>query len=175
MAPRERKLSSCGESLYILLEVPRDATPEDIRRAYRKMALRHHPDKNLDDPSAADRFREISRAHFILSDEPKRAFYDRHGSQGVYVVETYGEENANLYYRLRNPWFAALFLFCGLFTFCYCCCCFCCFCCNFCCGRFSPDKWEEDSASEVLEENENENVTTDQPVAVEAQVVTAEK
>ena len=164
MSAPDRRLSTAGESMYVILGVPPEATREEIRRAYRKMALRHHPDKNPDDPAAAERFREISRAHYILVDAPRRSFYDSYGSKGIYFAETYGEENARLYYRLSSPWFAALFFFCGLLTFFYCCCCCCC-CCNFCCGRFAPDKFEEEcSAEDLLEEVEGDQApTTSQP------------
>ncbi|VDP73289.1 unnamed protein product [Echinostoma caproni] len=69
---------------YKVLGLERDATVEDIRRAYRKLALKWHPDKN---PSNADeaekRFKEISAAYEVLSDPDKRALYDRYGKDGI--------------------------------------------------------------------------------------------
>lgn len=62
---------------YKTLGVPKNASADDIKKAYRKLALLNHPDKNPDDPSAASRFQEIGQAYEILSDEQKRFKYDR--------------------------------------------------------------------------------------------------
>jgi molecular chaperone DnaJ len=67
---------------YDLLEVPRDASAEDIKRAYRQMARRLHPDTN-DDPAAEARFKEVALAYEVLSDPDKRQRYDRFGPDGV--------------------------------------------------------------------------------------------
>src|SRR3954466_16153358 len=64
---------------YEVLGVPRDASEEDIRRAYRKLARENHPDVNKD-PEAEDRFKEISEAYEVLRDPEKRERYDRFGS-----------------------------------------------------------------------------------------------
>lgn len=68
---------------YELLGVGRDATPDEIRAAFRKLAAKHHPDRNPDDPSADQRFKEINAAHQILSDPKKREMFDRFGAAGV--------------------------------------------------------------------------------------------
>lgn len=68
---------------YAVLGVARSASPEDIKSAFRKLAAKHHPDRNPDDPSATQRFKEINAAHQILSDPKKRAMYDRFGAAGV--------------------------------------------------------------------------------------------
>eukprot|EP00795_Rhopilema_esculentum_P013143 gene13145-3935_t len=81
-----------GESLYDLLGVDKDATPEQIKKAYRKMALKHHPDKNPDDPEATERFKQINHANAILSDPNKREIYDNYGTMGLYIAEQFGEE-----------------------------------------------------------------------------------
>ena len=65
---------------YEVLGVSRDATDEDIKRAYRKMALKYHPDRNPDDKAAEERFKECSAAYQILSDPDKRTQYDRFGA-----------------------------------------------------------------------------------------------
>src|ERR1700710_2493092 len=62
---------------YQLLGVKRDATQDEIRRAYRKLAKQHHPDLNPGSKEAEDRFKAISGAHDILSDADKRARFDR--------------------------------------------------------------------------------------------------
>ena len=64
---------------YETLGVPRDASNEDIRRAYRKLARQYHPDVNKE-PGAEDRFKEISEAYEVLRDEEKRERYDRLGA-----------------------------------------------------------------------------------------------
>jgi molecular chaperone DnaJ len=68
---------------YEILDVPRSASAEEIKKAYRKMALKHHPDKNPDDPSSEGKFKEAAEAYEILSDADKRARYDRYGHDGV--------------------------------------------------------------------------------------------
>lgn len=62
---------------YDLLGVPRDASQEDIKRAFRKLARQWHPDANHDDPQAEERFREIAAAYEVLSDPDRRRRYDR--------------------------------------------------------------------------------------------------
>jgi len=64
---------------YNILGVERTATPTEIKKAYRALAMRWHPDRNADDPIAEARFKDISEAYRILSDDEKRARYDRLG------------------------------------------------------------------------------------------------
>jgi len=66
-----------------VLGVARDASQEEIKRAFRRKALELHPDRNPDDPSAEEKFKEISRAYQVLSDPEQRARYDRFGEAGV--------------------------------------------------------------------------------------------
>lgn len=68
---------------YQLLGIERDASEEDIKKAYRKLAIRFHPDKNPNDPSAEEKFKEVSEAYEILSDPQKRQLYDQYGYDGV--------------------------------------------------------------------------------------------
>ncbi len=69
-----------SRDLYEVLGVARDASEEDIRRAYRKLARQHHPDVNPDDPEAEARFKEVSAAYEVLSDPKKRKLYDEFGT-----------------------------------------------------------------------------------------------
>ena len=64
---------------YEVLGVDRKASAEDIKKAYRKQAIKHHPDKNPGDKSAEDKFKEAASAYEILSDTEKKAKYDRFG------------------------------------------------------------------------------------------------
>jgi curved DNA-binding protein len=67
---------------YKTLGVAKDATKEEIRRAFRKLAAKHHPDRNPDDPGAEERFKEINEAYTVLADEEKRKLYDQYGTSG---------------------------------------------------------------------------------------------
>jgi len=68
---------------YEVLGVNRDASEEDIKKAYRKLAMKHHPDRNPDNTKAEGQFKEVKEAYEILSDSDKRAAYDRYGHAGV--------------------------------------------------------------------------------------------
>jgi molecular chaperone DnaJ len=72
---------------YEVLAVSRTATDEEVKRAYRKLAVKYHPDKNPDDPHAEEKFKELAEAYDVLMDADKRAAYDRFGhaafSQGM--------------------------------------------------------------------------------------------
>ena len=68
---------------YELLGVPRTASADEIKKAYRKQAMKYHPDKNAGDEAAAEMFKEVSEAYEILSDSSKRQRYDQYGHDGV--------------------------------------------------------------------------------------------
>jgi len=69
--------------LYAVLGVAKDATAEQIKKAYRKLARKHHPDVNPGDRAAEERFKELSRAHDVLSDETQRKNYDEFGEEAL--------------------------------------------------------------------------------------------
>ncbi len=68
---------------YEILEVAKDASDEEIKKAYRKKALRYHPDKNPDDASAEEKFKEAAEAYEVLRDPNKRSRYDQFGHAGM--------------------------------------------------------------------------------------------
>ncbi|UJF25467.1 molecular chaperone DnaJ [Suttonella sp. R2A3] len=67
------------KDLYKILGVEKNASADEIKKAYRKMAAKHHPDRNPGDDTAEQRFKDVKKAYDILSDEQKRATYDRFG------------------------------------------------------------------------------------------------
>lgn len=68
---------------YEILEVSKSASADEIKKAYRKMAIKYHPDKNPDDKAAEEKFKEAAEAYEVLSDPNKRARYDQFGHAGV--------------------------------------------------------------------------------------------
>jgi len=68
---------------YEVLGVPRTASPEDIKKSYRKLALQYHPDRNRGDKGAEEKFKEAAEAYEVLSDSEKRQLYDRFGHAGL--------------------------------------------------------------------------------------------
>src|SRR5437899_5143234 len=69
---------------YQIIGVPAAATQDEIKKAYRKLAAKHHPDKNPNDPKAAERFKEISEAYQVLGDADKRKQYDQMRQLGAF-------------------------------------------------------------------------------------------
>ena len=68
---------------YEVLGVNRDASDDDIKKSYRRLAMKHHPDRNPDNPKAEEAFKEAKEAYEVLSDANKRAAYDQYGHAGV--------------------------------------------------------------------------------------------
>ena len=77
---------------YEVLGVNRDATAEDVKKAYRKLAMQYHPDRNKGDAAAEEKFKEVGEAYAVLSDDNKRARYDRFGHAGAGAGRRSGAE-----------------------------------------------------------------------------------
>ena len=91
------------KDLYDVLEVSRDASQDEIKKAYRKLAVKYHPDRNPDDKVAEEKFKEISAAYAVLGDEDKRAQYNTYGS-----ADDYAASNQEYYSQTQDPfweWF----------------------------------------------------------------------
>ncbi len=78
---------------YNILEVDRNASQEDIKKAYRKMALKYHPDRNPGDREAEERFKKAAEAYEVLSDPEKRQRYDMYGREGLKGYDIHGFTN----------------------------------------------------------------------------------
>ncbi|XP_023357305.1 dnaJ homolog subfamily C member 5G isoform X3 [Sarcophilus harrisii] len=146
MAQAHRKkyrLSKSGETLYEVLELPRGAKPEEIKKAYRKLALKYHPDKNPEDPKAEERFKEINAAHSILADPDQRQIYNMYGAMGLYMANQYGAETVKICFIVTKWWFKCLVLLCTLLSCCCCCC--------FCCGKNAPPEYERFKSTSDLQ------------------------
>lgn len=83
------------QNFYETLGVAKTATPEDIKKAYRKLANKYHPDKNLDDPTAEEKFKTVKRAYEVLSDVQQRAAYDNYGHERYVNSGSTGQRSSN--------------------------------------------------------------------------------
>jgi len=163
----ERRVSAKGEHLYEFLGIEKTATQDEIKKAYRKLALKYHPDKNPNDPEAEAKFKDINQANSVLSNETKRQIYDQYGSMGLQLAEQFGEENFKAYLLANSKWCKFLMIFCFFGS--GCCCCFCCCCCcNWCCGKCKPqppDSYEYDDIPEDIsnQDMDGNKTRTSQP------------
>ena len=78
---------------YEVLGVDKGASKDDIKKAYRKLAMQYHPDRNPGDKSAEEKFKEAAEAYEVLHDDDKRAKYDRFGHQGLHGAQDFGGFN----------------------------------------------------------------------------------
>lgn len=110
------------EDLYTVLGVPKSATQDEIKSAYRKLAMKYHPDRNPGDKAAEEKFKNITAAYDVLGDETKRRQYDEYGSysessnsyansgnwQGQrYGWGTWGQETQDDFGDAFDQWFRA--------------------------------------------------------------------
>jgi molecular chaperone DnaJ len=94
---------------YEVLGVARDASAEEIKRAYRALAMKHHPDRNRGDEEAARLFKEAAEAYDVLSDTEKRARYDRYGQAGLEGMAMPDFSNGASIFDLFGDLFGGLF------------------------------------------------------------------
>ena len=80
---------------YEVLSIERNADSVEVKKAYRQLALKYHPDRNSEDPSAEDMFKEASEAYEVLSDPSKRQVYDTYGHRGLEGTGFHGFSNVN--------------------------------------------------------------------------------
>ncbi|MFC0181553.1 molecular chaperone DnaJ [Pseudarcicella hirudinis] len=81
---------------YEVLGVDKNASEDEIKKAYRKMAIKYHPDKNPNDPSAEEKFKEAAEAYEVLSNAQKKAQYDRYGHAGMGGAASGGFNGGNM-------------------------------------------------------------------------------
>uniref|UniRef100_A0A1I8BZC6 J domain-containing protein n=1 Tax=Meloidogyne hapla TaxID=6305 RepID=A0A1I8BZC6_MELHA len=97
-------------NLYEILGITKNATDDDIKRAYRRFALKYHPDKNQNNEDFNRKFQEINYANTILSNPSKRRIYDDYGDMGLKMADQLGEDHINI---MLKPWLK--WVFCSIF------------------------------------------------------------
>ncbi|MFH1619305.1 MAG: DnaJ domain-containing protein, partial [bacterium] len=81
-----------NDDYYQILGIPRNATQDEIKSAFRRAALKHHPDRNPGDRASEEKFKEMNEAYEVLSDSSKRRIYDQHGREGLRAGGGFGFE-----------------------------------------------------------------------------------
>ena len=94
---------------YDVLGVTKSAGKDELKKAYRKLAMKYHPDRNPDDAQAAEKFKELSEAYEILSDDQKRQTYDNFGHEGVNSSFTSSQGAADAFSDIFGDIFSDIF------------------------------------------------------------------
>src|SRR5262245_13300392 len=102
-------MASGKKDYYEILGVDRRADGEEIKKAYRKLAFDYHPDRNLGDPEAEQRFKEAAEAYEVLRDPDKRGRYDRYGHAGLDGMNVPNFNNAQSIFDLFGDLFGDVF------------------------------------------------------------------
>ncbi|MBT3934099.1 MAG: DnaJ domain-containing protein, partial [Bacteroidetes bacterium] len=87
---------SAKRDYYEILGVNRNAAADEIKKAYRQMAIKFHPDKNPDNKEAEEKFKEAAEAYEVLSDQDKRSRYDRFGHAGMQGQQGFGGSSMSM-------------------------------------------------------------------------------
>ena len=101
--PKKNEADPNNTLLYDIMNLKKDATQEEIKKSYRKLALIKHPDKNPNDKEAAQNFQILQKAYKILSEPKKRERYDQWGDDGTDTFNSTEWMNAYEYYRALHP------------------------------------------------------------------------
>ncbi|RUM35400.1 MAG: molecular chaperone DnaJ, partial [Desulfobulbus sp.] len=104
---------SSSKCYYEILQVSRDASGDVIKKSYRKLAMKYHPDRNPDDTEAEACFKEAAEAYEVLSDQQKRQIYDTYGHEGLKNTGYSGPGNSGDIFSNINEMFGDLFGFGG--------------------------------------------------------------
>ncbi len=107
--------SMADRDYYEVLGVARDASQAEIKKAYRRKALEYHPDRNQDDPAAAERFKEAAEAYEVLGNEETRSRYDRFGRAGLQGVPLHDFGSVDDILNVFSDFFGGAGLFDGFF------------------------------------------------------------
>jgi molecular chaperone DnaJ len=102
-------MTTSKRDYYEVLGVRRDADVEEIKRAYRKLAMQYHPDRNVGDPDAEDKFKEAAEAYEVLHDPQKRQRYDRYGHAGLDGMNVPNFSDAQSVFDLFGDLFGDIF------------------------------------------------------------------
>ena len=94
---------------YEVLGVSRTASADEIKKSYRRLAMKHHPDRNKDDTSAEGKFKEAKEAYEVLKDDDKRAAYDRFGHEGLRAGQGGGGHGAEGFSDIFGDVFGDIF------------------------------------------------------------------
>ena len=91
---------------YEVLGVNRDAAEEDLKKAYRRLAMKWHPDRNPENPRAEEHFKEAKEAYEVLCDAQKRSAYDRHARQNsaADISRFFGPSSRSTLSSIGRPW-----------------------------------------------------------------------
>jgi DnaJ-class molecular chaperone len=99
-----------AENHYKTLEVPENASAEDIKKAYRRLSLKYHPDKNIGNPEVVKEFQKISAAFEVLGDAQKKAEYDGMKSNPFFRMNSMGGNGESPQFHNMDDLFANIFI-----------------------------------------------------------------